>query len=404
MSTTAEIAQLGVGQRSESVRALEREAGLPLSFARRIPELDGYRGLAVSVALMYHYVRYAILARPPELLGYLYTSTPLLWSGMEMFFVLSGFLIGGILLDARDSPRYFSTFYIRRFCRLLPIYFLLLGLVALAYRFVYRPIGAPLDWAFAGRMPWYSYATFTQNFWMAKWNTLGPSILAITWSLAVEEQFYLLLPLIVRFVRRSALPYLFTAGIVIAPIVRLFLVYRFRDHLWATYVLLPCRMDALFLGTLCAYYVREPRARNWLENRRTTLWMAFFGLVAAMPLLSNSGIPFTLLWISLGIGLMSLFYATTLLLALADSRSLLAQVMRWPWLASLGAIGYSVYLFHMGIYCFCMYLLTGHGWFLASWKDLGVTMLALAITIVFCKLSFRYIERPAIHFGHQWKY
>lgn len=407
MSTAVSIRGHEEGETHTTVVATQAPkpgSGSILNFSRRIPELDGYRGMAVAVALLYHYLRFAIVARPPQLLGYVYTSTPLLWAGMEMFFVLSGFLIGGILLDARESPRYYSTFYIRRFCRILPIYFLFLTLVALAYHFVYRPVGAPLDWGFAGRLPWPSYFLFTQNFVSAKVDWLGPPILAITWSLAVEEQFYLALPLIIRNVRKEALPYIFVAGIIAAPIIRMHLIHESQYNLWATYVLLPCRMDSLLIGALCAYCVRLPGAIEWLQKHRDSVWLLFFGLIAGMPVISNAAIPFTPLWLTVGIGWMSVFFATMLLLGVIARQSLLSRAMRISWLQSFGTIGYSVYLFHLAIYIFCMWLLTNHGWELASWRDLGVTLIAVGITIAVGKLSWRYFEKPIVRWSHRWEY
>jgi peptidoglycan/LPS O-acetylase OafA/YrhL len=340
-------------QKEETFRDAKPELKSQLNFSRRIPELDGFRGIAVAVCLFFHYVWIPTLSPPPAQLNFFHRATTLLWSGMEMFFVLSGFLIGGILLDSRNSPNYFSTYYIRRFCRILPVYLLFTGLVGIAYLVVYRPTGARLDWAFAGKLPWYSYLSFTQNLWMAKWNTFGSPIMGITWSLAVEEQFYFVLPFIIRFVRRSALPYVFMAGIAIAPLVRLFIVYRFRTHLLATYVLLPSRMDSLFLGVLCAYYLREPGVWNWLVKRRSTVWMVFLALLAGMPALNSEGLPFTLLYVSVGYGWMSVFYLTGLILALTDSQSFLSRAMRWRWLTGLGTISYGVYLFYVGIYGLC---------------------------------------------------
>ena len=120
MSGATQIVGRVEAHQPDAPSARKPESRSPLILSRRIPELDGFRGIAVAIALYFHYIRYATVARPPSLLGYLYTSTNLIWSGMEMFFVLSGFLIGGILLDARDSPNYFSTFYIRRVCRIMP--------------------------------------------------------------------------------------------------------------------------------------------------------------------------------------------------------------------------------------------------------------------------------------------
>jgi peptidoglycan/LPS O-acetylase OafA/YrhL len=397
------VAQKGV-EKKQILHNSTAEVRPQLNFSSRIRELDGYRGLAVAVCLSFHYVWVATLGPSPDHLNFLHKATSLLWSGMEMFFVLSGFLIGGILLDARNSPNYFSTYYIRRFCRILPVYFLFVGLVGIAFLVVYKPMGSRIDWAFGGNLPWYSYLTFTQNFSMAKGNNFGMPILGITWSLAVEEQFYLVLPLIIRFVRRSALPYVFMAGIVIAPLVRLFIVYKFRSHLLATYVLLPSRMDSLFIGVLCAYYLREPRVWNWLVNHRSTVWKVLLGLLAGMPILSNAPIPYSLLWIVAGIAWMSVFFASILILAVTDSQSLLSRTLRWRWFTGLGAIGYSVYLFHQTIYSLCMFFLGGHGWQLANWRDFGATLLALAITLSFSKFLWSYFEKPIVRWGQRRQY
>ncbi|HTC61250.1 MAG TPA: acyltransferase [Candidatus Saccharimonadales bacterium] len=376
----------------------------PLNFTRRITELDGYRGMAVAIALFFHYIRHGIIVRPPHLLGYLYTTTPLIWSGMELFFILSGFLITGILLDSRQSPNYFKTYYIRRACRILPLYLLFLGLVWLVFHFLYRSVGKPLDWVFTPTLPWYSFLTFGQNFWMAKLDTYGPATTAITWSLAIEEQFYLSLPLLVRFIRRPALPFVFGAGVVLAPIFRLFIVYHYPSHLLATCVLLPARMDALCFGALCAYYIREPKAWNWMVKNRQTIWKVFFGLVICMPLLSTDGVPLTLLWLVIGIGWMSAFYVTVLILVLTNSQCVFSRAMRLPLFTSLGRIAYSIFLFHLGIYLLCLWALTGHEWIMNSWKDFGVALLSLAITISLCKLLWRYFEKPIIGWSHAWKY
>ena len=105
---------------------------------------------------------------------------------MDLFFVLSGFLIGGILLDTRDSPNYFRTFYARRFFRIVPLYVAVLCIALAANH-------GKID----EQIPTVTYFLFLQNFWMALHGTFG-YLLSPTWSLAVEEQFYLTLPGIVR--------------------------------------------------------------------------------------------------------------------------------------------------------------------------------------------------------------
>src|SRR6476619_3815817 len=146
-----------------------------MELSKRIPQLDGIRGLAILQVLLWHYV--AILpSHSRTVLSYLQHLLCLTWSGVDLFFVLSGFLIGGILLDHRDAPNYFSVFYRRRICRIFPLYYaLFLAFVLLRNRL---PIGAANGWLFDRPLPLWSYATFTQNFLMSKLGTFGPNWLA----------------------------------------------------------------------------------------------------------------------------------------------------------------------------------------------------------------------------------
>jgi peptidoglycan/LPS O-acetylase OafA/YrhL len=374
----------------------------PLMSSRRIPELDGLRGSAIAMVLFFHYIPFAMQTRPQGPIGFLFSKTWLLWCGVDLFFVLSGFLIGGILLDSRESPNYFKTFYIRRFCRIAPIYLLFVSSVGLSYWLIYRPVGASLDWAFAGKLPWYSYLSFAQNIWMAKLVAPGAKVMDITWSLAVEEQFYLLLPMIIRFVRRSALPYIFFTGIFIAPILRIFISIHFPEHFTAPFLLLPCRMDSLFLGALCAYYLRNWENWKWLAERRIWMWIALLALIAGTLVMNESPLALSTQW--LGYSWIALLFTTLLILALTNSESFLGRVLRWRWLRGLGAIAYGTYLFHLLVYCLCMGLMRGHGYRLTSWKDFGVTLLALGITIALAKCTWRYFENPIVRWGHTWQY
>ena len=161
---------------------------------RRIPQLDGLRGAAIALVLLFHFVL-SIQTPWPAVNRFLLFG----WSGVDLFFVLSGFLIGGILLDNRSSDSYFTAFYARRFFRIVPIDFAVLALYGLVWSLgagtrtsqIYY-VGPP--------MSWYSYVTFTNNFWIALHNSMK-IFLPPSWSLAIEEQFYLTLPLIVFLVR-----------------------------------------------------------------------------------------------------------------------------------------------------------------------------------------------------------
>ena len=195
--------------------------------SRRIPELDGIRGVAILLVIARHYFVFLIQAKPGSALAYAQAAGRLSWTGVDLFFVLSGFLIGGILIDSRDSPSYFRTFYTRRFFRIVPLYVVWLIGTCLAMRFV--TAGAVGYWLHEERFSMWPYVLYLQNLWMAARNTLGGNSSGGTWSLAVEEQFYLTLPLIVRYAPRKCLPWIVAAGIALAPLLRV-LIFVFAPH------------------------------------------------------------------------------------------------------------------------------------------------------------------------------
>src|SRR5882672_5407040 len=126
----------------------------------RILVLDGIRGLAIAMVLVWHYFSEPLSNSASPLLRFLSHLTLQSWSGVDLFFVLSGFRIGGILIDAKGSEHYFRTFYIRRAFRILPIYIV----ACLAYFVVGRWAVSGFQGVMKHAMPWYVYATFTQNF------------------------------------------------------------------------------------------------------------------------------------------------------------------------------------------------------------------------------------------------
>ncbi len=174
--------------------------------SNRIPELDGLRGIAIGTVLIFHYFVATTSATPQSLFAYLLAACRLTWSGVDLFFVLSGFLIGGILLDAREASNYFGVFYTRRFFRIVPAYALLLAVHLGLLTSVSLGFRTNLGYLLRDRLPSLVHSVFLQNFWMAAHNSLGSSTLMVTWSLAVEEQFYLTLPILIRLVPPRRLP------------------------------------------------------------------------------------------------------------------------------------------------------------------------------------------------------
>jgi peptidoglycan/LPS O-acetylase OafA/YrhL len=202
--------------------------------------LDGLRGVAILLVIVYHLLTQ--LEGHPGVFHYAVIAGRLGWSGVDLFFVLSGFLIGGILLDARTSSRYYPTFYARRAFRILPIYGVLLfffGLRSLLFRWMpgYSPNLT------ADEIPLLAYLTFSQNFRMAHLGSLGTGSLCPTWSLAVEEQFYLTMPVFIRNIKRERLVGILLAVVVGAPLLRILPVHFLQEcgHRVVRVNAVPCR-------------------------------------------------------------------------------------------------------------------------------------------------------------------
>ena len=365
---------------------------------RRIPELDGIRGVAIALVIFWHYLAVpGVLAPPDTLGGILYQVGQLTWSGVDLFFVLSGFLIGGILIDAKASPTYFKTFYLRRSFRILPLY---LALCVVGAAIVGSQTG--LTGVFGRPMPIYIYATFVQDFWLA--NHSWDVYLNVTWSLAVEEQFYLVLPFIIRFVRGRHLP-LVVGALALASIGVRSALYLYSRGAWAVaaYTLVFCRADALMIGVLGALVVRKESLVSLLSRKRWMLpvTVAVFG--GAVAVLQFKGWTMeTRPMSTVGYTVLALFYLSLLLLAVMHTAGWWAAVMRFGPLRRLGGLAYCVYLLHEPTLRASRYLLYGRtppagvGWKAAA--------LGLALTLGLAQLSWRYFESKMIRIGHRFSY
>ncbi|UCE07284.1 MAG: acyltransferase, partial [bacterium] len=231
----------------------------------RIRALDGIRGIAILLVLLWHYIACQAETDNGSLLAYFTRLLALTWSGVDLFFVLSGFLIIGILLDAKGSELYFKTFYIRRACRIIPLYFLMLCLFII----IPRTGLTSNEWLFAKPLPLISYFTFTQNYFM-HCKGFGAHWLGVTWSLAVEEQFYLLIPILVWLLTKKQLLFVFGCLICMAPIFRLVF-----GNLGA-YVFPFARADSILMGGLLALALRSPNIQAILTKNYKYIVGAFF--------------------------------------------------------------------------------------------------------------------------------
>jgi len=209
---------------------------------KRSLQLDAVRGLAVLLVLLHNTDIY------PSLHLHLISANG--WIGVDLFFVLSGFLITGILLDTKQSAGYFTNFYARRCLRIWPLYYSLL-----LFMFVIVPILRPSDGhaVFEARSsPWWAFPVFLQNF-LIPIPTMATGALGVTWSLAVEEQFYLVWPVVVKFCSQAQLRKIAIAVICISPALRYYLALHQVNIYSNTF----CRLDGLMAGALLALVIRS---------------------------------------------------------------------------------------------------------------------------------------------------
>ena len=389
--------------------ALTSAARRPIpDWSVRIPALDGLRGIAILLVLLRHAIFGVTSVQGIEahsrFASFVIACGQLSWSGVDLFFVLSGFLIGGILLDARSSPRYFQTFYIRRAYRILPLYFLVIGLSLLPHLLAQFSAAraahtTPLP------LPWWSYATFTQNFWMAYLGVFGPSGMGITWSLAIEEQFYLSIPLLIRNVRPRNLVIVLLMVIACAPWLRVLLHSSMTYPGLASYVLMPTRADALCLGVLAALLVRNEVFWNWLQSNRRTLWSVtgvFFLGVAYMTWQGYDALSFAMTtW---GFSWLATFYTCILLITVSSSGGPTSRILQNPSLMRLGTLAYCSYLVHVAIMNALRHPLKAHfpEFPVAAWLVGGI--LGIGLTLAVAALSYKYFEKPLLKRGHQYSY
>jgi len=226
---------------------------------QREPVLDGVRGVAVLLILFHHVIILCGLDKTNLFDKALLALGGSSWLGVDLFFVLSGYLITGILYEAKGSSRYFTSFYGRRVLRIFPLYY---GFLVLFY--LSAPVFLAPDAVEAVRAKQIWYWTYLSNVDVALNSWPDPTYLGHFWSLAIEEQFYLVWPLVVLAFGRRQLMVVCVACFVGALALRTVLP-QLMDPL-AAYVLTPARMDTLATGALVALLVRDPVGRIHLAR------------------------------------------------------------------------------------------------------------------------------------------
>jgi peptidoglycan/LPS O-acetylase OafA/YrhL len=305
----------------------------------RIPALDGLRGVAILLVVAIH-VRLPPAELPLDHLVAFVLSAG--WLGVDLFFVLSGFLITGLLIDARGGPRYFRTFYTRRTLRIFPLYYLTLAFV---FFIAPRLPGLLRSDGLQGREWW--YWLYLSNIYFALGDWPSNSFNGV-WSLAVEEQFYLVWPWVVLLCPPRALLRVCVLTMLMAPLVRLVLLVS-GAGLTATYALTPARMDALAAGATVSVLARRPGALERLTPVARLVGIATLLLILVIALHHREVSLDTPVSATLGYSLAAVGFGAVLLLTLT-SRGALSAVLNQPVLRAFGVYSYAIYLFHDAVW------------------------------------------------------
>jgi len=359
---------------------------------QRIRELDGIRGIAILMVLVWHY--FTCQDKPMTeggWLSHLQRLTAPFSSGVDLFFVLSGFLIGGNLLDNYGKKGFLKVFWVRRACRILPVYVTVLAACGISAVLLDR---REFPWLFHGLMPWWSYATFSQNLMMALKGSFGGHFLSVTWSLAVEEQFYILAPLFILLVGRGRFVRL------LLPLALIAFLLRLVFPGFHAFVLTFFRMDCLLFGVFIAAASRNSALWSTLLSFRPVFLALFVGMILSTWIIlytSRFGV-FQFSWYA---GLSAHF----LLVALLYREAGVTRVLRCAFLRFWGSIAYGFYMVHQGVSGLL------HGWLcvgasptLSDARAIAVTLLALVVSIALSWISYRTMERYFLNLGKRQSY
>jgi peptidoglycan/LPS O-acetylase OafA/YrhL len=333
---------------------------------RHFPQLDGIRGVAILIVLLGHLVGLDMGFGIAKL-------GPLAPSGVDLFFVLSGLLITNNLLRAKGRDHFFKNFYARRALRIAPLYFALLIFV---FAFANHRLAAL---SFGTQVHWQVFALYLQNLYYRQASELGPLCLAVTWSLAVEEQFYMVWPLLVSKLTIKNLSAVAFVVVLVAPIARLIVPVFGYDP----YINPICRMDAMAMGALLSLWLSEakPSAR---EIRSKAFY--FFAAGTAGEIICH----FLGLTHVMSKSFVALMFAAIVALSLAWEP--LGKVLSVAPLRLTGRVSYCLYLVHPVIGALIYYGIKGSS--LAN--SLSRSFLIIVLSYLVAWLSWTFFEGPIL--------
>ncbi len=361
------------------------------STKKRVLELDGLRGIAVLLIVFWHYVFSLIHDPMPDtFLSYAKIVGKYTWTAVDLFFVLSGFLIGTICIKNCKARNFLKIFFIKRGLRIIPPYTLLLISYFVAKNCLIDP---QWSWLLQSTINDLWFFSPFQNVPMFLQNTYGCGWLSITWTLSIEEQFYFLAPFAFIWMRR--------AQVILLSISLVFVSIFIRNYFYDTNILLtlPARFDGMCTGILIAYLLSVDKIKSTL-----TLHPIWVGLLAFLFLLNTSLLSFrgdfgsvSPTWFAIGFGICIIF-------CVAHSNKWFLAPLRSSILVFFGRISFTLYLFHQAVNGLVFgYFLQGVPAFETK-EHYFLACLSFAITTLYSAILFSIMERPCLNYSNSLRF
>jgi len=354
---------------------------------RRIVALDGFRGLATVVVVISHFYGEVQNGIPALMMG---------WLAVDAFFVLSGYLIGRLILDKSKHKNFFWVFYVRRICRTFPIYFFCV--IAVFYiNDVFHPATTYQEEA---SFPLWAYMTFVQNFWMVSYDAIGQHWLAPTWTLAVEEQFYLIAPAMIVFTPRRFLMPVLVGLVALAFVSRIYFLDSAEISGLAAQVMLISNADVLVAGIIAAVALKTWKL-DWARYDQF-LRVAPVALLTATMALAIAVGPASPVFQTLAQTMVSAAFAL-MIMSLVRGSPEAARYENKIW-CFFGNISYAVYLTHLAVLGILHNLMLGTVPDIATPAQIAVTTLALPVTVLVSWILTKAVEEPITSYGRSFKW
>lgn len=303
-----------------------------------IPQLDGLRGIAILIVLCFHYFPNTYLFR----FG---------WSGVDLFFVLSGYLITGRLLPFLSDKKLLQKFYWNRFIRIVPLYFGFLLLFFTCW-FLFATQQTLTSYKYY-QNHWWAFFLFFQNWTFILNSPSSPGGLTHLWSLAVEEQFYIIFPLFILAIKQRK-KLLFAAISLIFLIVISRCLFFNLINLNGQYEKIHCntffRLDSFFVGLILFIITEKKMAFSNITNTLkllsfTSIAILFFYVIVFQQVNANS-----VFYLTIGYTIVAITYAVLIFASVLNKNKILKKITNNPFLKYSGKISYSIFIIHYPLY------------------------------------------------------